>query len=419
MINILPTLHEESFKIIQLAKSSTLRHYEFAKAENMIKVAIGMRRSGKSFFLYQKINQLLDQGVLKEQILFINFEDDRLLPLDAKKMGELLDSFYTLYPQNHHRKCYIFLDEIQNIDNWHLVVRRYFDKKNVQLYLTGLSAKLLSKEINTNLRGRSLAIEIFPFSFAEYLSAHNLESAQKPLGQIGFDTMRQYLLNYFAIGGFPAVQTMPINEWRETLQGYVDTVILRDIIERHNVTNTALLKYLCTTLLKNFATNFAINKFYNDSKTQGFQTTKDTLHNYFAYIQDTFLIFSVSHYSESERKKQNLPKKIYAIDNGLINATTMSLNHNYGKLFENLVYLDLRRQNKNIYFYQTKDGYEVDFVTVDPAGKRELIQVCWDETDAETFAREKRALREAEKELGIKGKIITLRDYLENFAAKN
>lgn len=413
MSNLLETLLEEAFATIAQARSSVQRHFEFAKAENMIKVAIGMRRSGKSYFLYQTINALLDQGIAKEQILFINFEDDRLLPIDAKKMGQLLDSFYTLYPANHNRKCYIFLDEIQNVENWHLVIRRYFDKKNVQLYLTGSSAKLLSIEINTNLRGRSLPLEISPYSFNEYLSAHNIKAAKKPFGQAAFDIMHEQLLNYFATGGFPAVQSMIKNEWRETLQGYVDTVILRDIIERHNVTNVALLKYLATTLLKNAATTFSVNKFYNTCKSQGYQTSKDTIHNYFYYIQDAFLIFSISHYSESERVKQNIPKKIYAIDNGLVNATTMSMNHNYGKLLENLVYLDLRRQNKKVYFYNTADGFEVDFVTVDPQRNRELIQVSWDIDDADTIAREQRALDAAEQELGIKGKIITARDYLK------
>lgn len=415
MKDLLETLLEEAFVIVKEAQSGTRRQYKFPEAKNMIKVAVGMRRSGKTYFLYQTIHELLNQGVSKEQILLINFEDDRLLPMEAKEMGQLLDTFYSLYPENHQRQCYFFLDEVQNVTDWHLVVRRYFDSKNIKLYLTGSSAKLLSKEINTSLRGRSLTLEILPYSFQEYLTAHKIKPSQKPFGQASFDVMQQQLLNYFSVGGFPAVQSMLKNEWRETLQSYVDTVILRDIVERHNITNIALLKYLILSLLKNAAATFSVNKFYNDIKSQGYKVSKDTIHNYLDYIQDAFLIFSVPYYSESERVKQNKPKKVYAIDTGLVNAISQSFSNNYGRLLENLVYLDLRRQNKNVYFYNTSDRYEIDFVTVDQENNRELIQVVWDMTDTQTIVREKRALKQAEKELGIKGKIITAREYLRGF----
>lgn len=416
MQDLLETLLEENFDIIANARSGLRRDYAFPKADNMIKVVVGMRRSGKTYFLYQTINDLLDSGIVKEQILFINFEDDRLLPMNAKTMGALLDSFYSLYPENHHRPCYIFLDELQNVDDWHLVVRRFFDSKNVQLYLTGSSAKLLSKEINTRLRGRSLSLEMFPYSFQEYLKHHHITTNIKPFGKMSYDMSLQHLINYFTIGGFPAVQDMPKNEWRETLQAYVDTVVLRDIIERYNVTNIALLKYLVKTLLRNAATPFSINKFYNDAKSQGFKAGKDTARQYLDYIQDAFLAFATACYSPSERGMQNKPKKIYANDNSLIQLTsTTSQNLLYGKLLENLVYLDLRRQKKKIYFYQTSEGYEVNFLAIDPEGQHELIQVAWDVSDPKTLAREQRALLAAEKELGIQGHLITAKEYLRHF----
>ncbi|MBI5448356.1 MAG: ATP-binding protein [Gammaproteobacteria bacterium] len=415
MSHLLETLLEEAFATVRRTQNSLQRHYQFPKADNMIKVAVGMRRTGKTYFLYQTINQLLQEGVTQEQILMINFEDDRLLPMTAKEMGELLDSFFSLYPANHDRCCYLFLDEIQNVKDWHRVVRRYFDSKYVQLYLTGSSSKLLSKEINTSLRGRSLALEIWPYSFSEYLEAQHITPEKKPLGQRSLDIMQQHLKNYFFRGGFPAVQHLFENEWREALQGYIDTVILRDIIERHNVTNISLLKYLITTLLNNAATLFSVNKFYNDIKNQGYRVGKGTIHNYLEYIQDAFLVFFIPIYSESTRKKQNTPKKIYAIDSGLIKATSTNVNDIYGKLLENLIYLELRKQNKKIYFYHTRDGYEIDFVTVDKKGERELIQVAWDLDENKAEEREKRALLQAEEELGIKGKIITAKEYLKTY----
>ena len=412
MQSLIETLMEETVDIVRRAQTSVPRQFEFPQSEQMIKVAIGMRRSGKSYFLYQTINALLNQGVSAEQILLVNFEDERLLPMSVKEMGALLDAFYSLYPENHNRRCYLFLDEVQNITDWHQVVRRYYDTKNVQLFLTGSSAKLLSKEIATSLRGRSLSLEVWPYSFREYLAAHQLMIPNKPFGQKAFDIMQNHLLSYFEKGGFPAVQFMPSSEWRETLQTYIDTVILRDIVERHKVTNIALLKYLINSLLSNAAAPFSVNKFYNDTKSQGYKVGKDTIHHYMVYIEDAYLAFTVPLYSESARAKQNTPKKIYAVDNGLINATSLKIKDRYGKLLENQVYLDLRRQGKDIYFYNTSDGYEIDFVTIDKLGTREIIQVVWDISDPKTMEREQRALQQAEQELGLAGRIITMKDYL-------
>ena len=365
--------------------------------------------------MYQTINALLDQGVSKEQILLINFEDDRLLPMNFKEMGQLLDAFYSLYPENHTRRCYLFLDEVQNIDGWYHVVRRFFDTKNAQLYLTGSSSKLLSTEINTSLRGRSLAVEIWPYSFKEYLGLHNITQAPKPFGQKSQDILQKHLIDYFFVGGFPAIQNISKDERITTLQNYIDTIMLRDVVERHKITNIALLKYFMMTLLKNASTVFSVNKFHNDINSQGYKVGKDTLYNYLKYIEDAFLVFAIPQYHRSERIRQSTSKKIYSVDCGLIHAASLSESGLYGKLFENLIYLDLRRQNKNIFFYKTKDDFEIDFVTVDRQGQRECIQVCWDSANQHTVEREQRALLSAEKELGIKGRIITPREYLSDF----
>lgn len=412
MRDLLEILLEESADAIAQAQTSVPRQLQFPEAKRVIKVAVGMRRSGKTFFVYQEINKLLSQGVLPEQILFINFEDDRLLPMTAKEMGSLLDAFFTLYPENHQRICYLFLDEVQNVEDWPLVVRRYHDSKNVELYLTGSSAKLLSKEIATSLRGRSLSIEVWPFSFSEYIVAHDIKVPNKPFGQKAFDVMRAHVINYFEKGGFPAVQHINESEWRETLQGYVDTVILRDIVERHNISNVSLLRYLTKSLITNAACPFSVNKFSNDIKSQGYRISKDTLYTYIGYLEDAYLIFTVPMYSESGRLRQTVPKKIYAIDNGLIHASSLNIKDIHNKYLENLVYLDLRRQKKDVYFYNTRDGYEVDFIAVAKDGAREIIQVTLEMNDSETRKRETRALVQAEEELGISGRIVTLQDYL-------
>lgn len=409
----LETLIQEFHDKLTEVQDSTPRDTTFPEAKNLIKVAIGMRRAGKTFLLYQVMQSFINEGVPLDAILYINFEDDRLLPMTQKEMGQLLDAFYTLYPKNHHRPCYLFLDELHNVDGWERVIRRFFDTKKVQMYLTGSSAKLLSKEIATSLRGRSIAVEVWPYSFSEYLKTHELTPSEKHYTQRVHDHLHQALLAFIKTGGFPAVQTLPPYAHREILQQYLESVILRDVIERYNITNINLIKYFAVTLLKNFSSLFSVTKFYNDVKSQGYQLAKDTVFNYLNYLEDAYLISTVSLYTESLRRKNTAPKKIYGVDTGLIHAVSDSQTPNLGRYLENLVYLDLRRERKKVHYYITQSGYEIDFVTVDFSGKKELIQVAWDLTDPETRMREERALTEATHELGIPGKIIDYSSYLK------
>ncbi|MCH9628136.1 MAG: hypothetical protein S4CHLAM2_17890 [Chlamydiales bacterium] len=417
MQEIVQTLQEEFCSALELTEKSTLRSYKFPEAKNVIKVAVGMRRSGKTYFLFQTIRQLLTEGFPLERILYLNFEDDRILPLDHKAMGQMIDTWYTLYPDHHNQCCYLFLDEVQNVEGWPLVLRRIMDTKNIQTYVTGSSAKLLSKEIATSLRGRSLSIEILPYNYLEYLSAHHIGLPSKPFGQKMLDHHRSYLLDYFRMGGFPAVQSMSPNEQLETLQNYVETVVFRDVIERHQISNVALLKYFISFLLKNVSAPFSINKFYKDIKSQGYKVAKDTLYAYLAHLEDAYLIFTVPIFTESLRRTQTTPKKIYAIDNGLVVANTFNLSESLGKLLENQVYLDLRRHGKKIFYYQTSDGYEIDFITQDKRGSYEIIQVVWEASDPHTLERKMRALDQAKQELGFPGKLLDYTSYLQSVIA--
>lgn len=346
MDKILRVLLEEFRELLPGTENSVKRDLIFPDVTGMINVAIGMRRVGKSYLIFQKIRALLESGIELEQILFINFEDDRLLPMSHTTLGQLLDAFYSLYPKNHDRECYFFLDEIQNVEDWAIVIRRFYDTKKVRLYLTGSSAKLLSKEIATSLRGRSIATEVWPYSFTEYWKAQNIAPPSQPFGKKTADQFLSHYNDYFTVGGFPAVQHLHENERRTVLQTYVDSVIFRDIIERYKITNIALIKYLIKSLIKNVSSPFAINKFYNDVKSQGIKVGKDTLYQYLEYIEDTFLAFTVPLFTESIRKMQVNAKKVYIVDNGLVRAQRLGLTLNHGNLFENQVYLDLRRAGK-------------------------------------------------------------------------
>lgn len=387
------------------------RYATFPSIPGKVQVAMGMRRVGKTYFLYQQVGELLKQNVSRERILFLNLEDDRILPLNAKGLGELIDTFYSLYPNNHERECYLFLDEIQNVDDWPIVVRRLLDTKNVKIFLSGSSAKLLSKEISTHLRGRSLSVEIWPYSFLEYLTAKNLKFKKNILGSKQKDQFNYILENYLFTGGFPEVISLASEDRLRILRDYINVVVQRDIIERYEVSNIMLLKEFIKFLIAQSGNKVSINKCFNDFKSRGLKLSKNTLNEYLGYIHDSYLCFPVPLFTHSIRRQNTNPRKMYAIDTGLIFTKIFLKDKNFGSLFENLIFLDLKRKGNDIYYYITQSGFEIDFVVVDLKGKSSLYQVCWDTSDPKTFDREKRALLEAQKELGVKGQIITKENY--------
>lgn len=411
---VIPILLGEFYDKLNLLKDIVVRDAQFPNAPNKIKVAIGMRRTGKTYFLYQQILKMINDGISKREILFINFEDDRLLPLNATKLAALVDAFYSLYPENHNKKCYFFFDEIQNVDNWPIVIRRLHDTKNVEIFLTGSSAKLLSKEIATSLRGRTLAIEIWPYSFNEFIRAKKVSIDRSLYDKKTQDRLSQLFHQYLSIGGFPEIISYDPDVKHKTLQEYLDVVIYRDIIERHNVKNPSVIKYMILSMIHNVSRPFAVNKFYNDIKGRGYHIGKDILYEYADHIEDAYLAFAESIYDKSIRKTHTNPKKLYAIDPGMVRSLTLDFESDLGRLFENVVYLDLKRLGCKINYYYTHERYEIDFIAQTPRGHKKFFQVTWDMQDSETMLREERALQRGMKELDIEGEIITLDSYLRN-----
>jgi uncharacterized protein len=409
---ILQILLGEFYNKLNLLKDIVVRDAQFPNAPNKIKVAIGMRRVGKTYFVYQHILKLLHEGINRSCILYINFEDDRLFPLDQKKLAKLVEAFYSIYPENHDRKCYLFLDEIQNVDEWPMVIRRLHDSKNLEIFLTGSSAKLLSKEIATNLRGRSLATEIWPYSFSEFIRAKKMEIDQSLYDKKTQDKLIQIFHLYLSEGGFPEVISFDVDTRQQTLQDYLNIVIYRDIIERHHIKNPTLIKYMIMSTIHNVGKPFAVNKFYNDLKSQGYSTGKDLLYEYAEHIEDAYLSFSVPLYDKSIRKLHTNPKKIYSIDPGMVRALTLNYDNDLGRLFENIIYLDLKRLGYKINYYLTSERYEIDFLVQTPRGQKKLLQVVWKLEDKKTIEREQRALTAGMNELKIDGEIITLDSYL-------
>jgi len=388
------------------------RDAQFPDTPTKIRIAMGMRRAGKTYFLYQHILKLLSEGVPRSSILYINFEDDRLLPLTQGKLAKLVEAFYSIYPENHDRKCYLFLDEIQYIEDWPLVIRRLHDSKNAEIFLTGSSAKLLSKEIATSLRGRSLAVEIWPYSFNEYMRAKKIIIDRSLYDKKTQDKLTQAFHQYLSDGGFPEIVSLTQDIQRKVLQEYIDIVIYRDIIERHDIKNPTVIKYMILSMTHNVGKPFSVNKFYGDLKSQGYSIGRDILYEYATHIEDAYLAFCISSYNPSIRKAHTSSKKLYSIDTGMVRASTLDYENDLGRLFENIVYLELKRLECKVSYYVTQDGHKIDFLVQTTRGHKKFFQIAWEVENKETLEREERALQKGMAELKIQGELITLDSFL-------
>jgi len=390
-----------------------IRNKEFSEIKGKADVVIGMRRSGKTWFCYQKIKEIIASGIKKEEILYLNFEDDRLLDFNVNNFQEILDVYFGKYPEHRNIRCNFFFDEIQRIDQWEMFIRRLLDTENIQIFITGSSSKLLGSEIATSLRGRSLPIEIFPFSFEEFLKFHELFSHKpKTFGANTVSVLRKAVKDYLEIGGFPEVQKLDRNLRIEILQGYIDSVLLKDIIERHKVSNVHVLKHLVRHIMNSSGGQFSVNKFYNTMKSMSIKCTKNSLYEYLDHLTDAFLFYKVPIHSRSEKTRLINPAKIYTIDTGLLNAMTFRNSYNYGPLLENMVFMHLRRKRYDIEYVNTKNGRETDFFARHRiSDETQLIQVCWEMSDKKTFERELHGLKSAMDELSLStGTLITWDD---------
>jgi len=388
----------------------TPREVALPRLPGKIDTLIGMRRTGKSWRIYQAMNELLAGGTAKESLLYVNFDDERLYPMTAADLQAIPETFFRLTPENKQRRCHFFFDEIQNVPGWERFVRRLLDTEDADITLTGSSAKLLSREIATTLRGRSLATEIFPFSFREALRH---EGQSDTLGATVGSARRALLANrlrgYLEGGGFPEVQGVEA-PWRiRILQEYVDVVILRDVVERHGIGNLAPLRYLIRHLLGAPACAFSVNRFHNDLKSQGIACGKNSLHDYLAHLEDAYLVQTVSLDSRSARQRQVNPRKVYPIDTGLAQAFRHGPDTDRGRLLETLVFLDLRRRGLDIAYFRSEAGYEVDFLARSSDGQAQAIQVAESIADPKTRQRELRALEAAMAERKLaRGTLVTL-----------
>jgi predicted AAA+ superfamily ATPase len=362
---------------------------------------VGMRRSGKTTFLWQVLGEKLREGVPREALLFFSFEDERLIGLRPDDLQLVVEEYYLLFPDRRGReKVVFFLDEIQVVTGWETFIRRILDTDRVEVFLSGSSARLLSREVATSMRGRAMEVRVTPFSFREYLRHQGNEPQQPPelLTTADRSLLQNRLLAYLVEGGFPEAQGISAQDRYQLLQSYVDVVLLRDVIERYDVSHPVALRWMVRYLLGNAAGLFSVHKMHNDLRSQGFAVGKDTVYAYLGYLEDAFLVQSIDIAASSERQRMVNPRKVYPVDASLIPLFDRTGRANVGHALETCVFWELQRRGAEVHYVRTASSYEVDFLARYWDGREELIQVCTDLTDEQTAGREFRALVEASRE---------------------
>lgn len=363
--------------------------------------AIGVRRGGKTSFLMQCRADRLAQGRAREGQLLLSLEDERLTGLTAADLRWLLEEQARQFPDLRQESPFsLYLDEVQGVPGWEGLVRRLMDAGGVELFVSGSSAKLLSREVATSLRGRAMEVLVHPFSFREALRHRGVEpeAPVERLPPADRAALDQRLRRYLTEGGFPEAQGTAPRDRAALLGGYVDVVVLRDVIERHGVTNPLALRWLQRQLLANPGGPFSVKKHYDTLRSQGVSVGKDTLHSYLAYLEDAFLVRTVALHSASERQRMVNPRKAYPVDPGLIALFERSGRTHHGRALETAVLIELERRGFGVSYVHTKEGFEVDFLAHRAGEKPRLIQVCLESEGDETWDRELRALEAGARE---------------------
>jgi len=330
---------------------------------------IGVRRSGKTSFLAQHRGERLALGRPPESQLMLTLEDERLAGMSVEDLGWVLEEHARQFPGLREAEgTSIYLDEIQAVPGWEGFVRRIMDAGGVEVFVSGSSAKLLSREVATSLRGRAMEVLVHPFSFREALRHAGAEPTRpyEQLGPADRAVLDQRLRRYLAEGGFPEAQGASPTDRAALLSGYVDVVVLRDVIERHAVSNPLALRWMERQLLANPGGSFSVKKHYDTLRSQGVSVGKDTLHDYLAYLEDAFLIRTVAMHSASERQRMVNPRKAYPIDPGLIALFERTGRMHHGMALETAIMLELERRGLQVSYVRTPGGLEVDFLAHRP-----------------------------------------------------
>lgn len=379
----------------------------------------GVRRCGKSSRMEMVANRLLLQGLEREKILWMGFDDERLVAMKSDELEQIIEAYREMYPEIELSDVYMFFDEIQLIEGWEYFVLRLFKHYSKNIYISGSSATMLSSELKSALRGYPLEEETMPLSFKEYCEFKNVDTnswLEQDLAKI-----RNLFYSYNDEGGFPEPTLIdnPLIKVK-TLQTYFETMLLKDLGEHYGVSNIAVLRYFIKRIMSNLTKPTSIRAIFGDIKSQGLKVSKDDLYEWANHACDVFMFYRVQSYSKSLQKTENSQPKYYCVDNGLRDAVLLPQSGDDGKKLENTVFLQLYRTRMpidNIYYYQGRG--ECDFVVQRGDDISHLIQVTWEMKDEATRKREINGMLEASKATGCDKMIIITADTAEEIGLED
>lgn len=367
-------------------------------------VVKGVRRCGKSTLLVNEMKRLVADGVAKEQLLFVNFEDARLLGhLDVELLGRIKDTYMEFV--NPQGKPYIFLDEVQNIEHWEKWVTTEYELKKSHIYVTGSNSSMLGSEIGTALSGRYVSVDVYPLSFKEFLLFKGIEINNSMELMSQKHVLNREFRAFVNEGGFPKSieYAHDKTQQKELIESYFDSILLKDIVARFKLKNFKTLEDLSAFLLSNTATYHTINRLKN-----AFDISYDMARDYMEYLEKAYMILAINKFDYSLKKQQANAKKYYSIDLGLSNLLRAPNVKTKGQDLESVVFLELLRRGYKVYYYKTKGDLECDFVVEKNREIVELIQVTVSLNDEKTRKRELSPFAKVIDELNLKGVKLTV-----------
>lgn len=392
---------------------------------NLVQVIVGTRRCGKTFRLYQEMHRVIDAGYPQQHMLYFNFEDERLKPYSSGLLADVIDTFFALHPSGKTDGCFLFLDEVQEVPDWGLFLRRMVDSTKATIYVSGSSSKMLSAELGSEFRGRSLSREMFPLSFSEYVrfTAGKQFTNSSLLSPADHAILRNALKGYLMRGGFIAPLWLPAIDATMLLQEYAYRTVAMDVVERYNLRSPQVAALFLSRCLASSARELSINKLTGDLKSRGIATSRETLSSLLSYYEDAYLLFSLNDFARSLANNTRSSAKVYAVDPGMYAAFSPAATKEVGQRLETAVFNKLRRTTPRarkgslarLLFEERGKRHEVDFIAGDVllGDIYSLVQVSVDISVEKTRQREVSALETAMGKHGLNESTIVTMDTQE------
>lgn len=378
---------------------------------DLVNDVVGVRRSGKTYMMFLSMKGLM-KSVDRRRVVYINFEDRRLLPLDEGYFDAIVEFIHS-EELLKLGKLYLFLDEVQRIQGWEKYIRSIYDefKGQIKIFVSGSSRSLLSKEYAKLLTGRHITTVVFPLSFEEFLDFKGLDVGKKYLTEEDRARIKRLLGEYLEFGGFPEVVLS--QEKERILEQLFHDIITRDVLERISLRKPGVIEEIAHYICSNIASLISFSKFSRMLRSRGIKISVPTLENYFGYLRDAYLFFDAPIFAYSVKDQLQYPRKLYCVDNGFVNVVGFKLGKDMGRLYENVAAVELFRwasekPGRGIYYWKDKAGREVDFAVKEGTKVSQLIQVCYDISGPDVKEREVRSLLRAMEEFRLReGTVVT------------